>query len=46
MATKREHELADKMIKMLKDYGYSYEEMPEIFRMARGKFKLIKSRKL
>ena len=40
--TPKEHELADRMIQTLLDYGYSYEEMPAIFRMAAEKHKYLK----
>ncbi len=41
MATKKEHEIADKIIKMLKDYGYSYGEMIPVIRLAKEKFILM-----
>ncbi len=41
MATKKEHEIADKIIKMLKDYGYSYDEMIPVIRLAKEKFILM-----
>lgn len=38
MATKKEHEMADEIIKMLKNYGYSYKEMIPVIRLAKEKF--------
>lgn len=35
--------LADKMIKMLKEAGYKYEEMPEVFRLARKIYNEMKT---
>ncbi len=42
MATKKEHEIAEKIIKMLKDAGYSYDEMIQVIRLAREKLRRLK----
>ncbi|WP_299117492.1 hypothetical protein [uncultured Winogradskyella sp.] len=42
MATKKEHEIAEKIIKTLKDAGYSYDEMIPVIRLAREKFRRLK----
>ncbi len=44
MATKKEHELADKIIKMLRDFGYTYDEMTPVIRLAKKKFLLMKNK--
>jgi len=39
------HILANKMIKFLAEQGYTLDEMPPIFRMARNKFEAYKKEK-
>ena len=41
MATKREHEVAERIIAMLKEHGYSYDEMIPVIRLAKEKFKRL-----
>ena len=41
---KTEQLMADNMIQILLDAGYSYEEMPGIFQMAKDKYLLIKQK--
>lgn len=36
-------QLANKLIKMLKDYGYTYDEMPAVFELARKKLEQLKN---
>jgi len=38
----KEEKIANKMIQILRDAGYSYEEMPKIFRMAREMHEQLK----
>lgn len=38
------HQLADKWIKMLKDYGYTYDEMLEVFALAKQKYNALKNK--
>lgn len=39
--SKRDHEQADKIIQTLKDYGYSYDEMIPVIRLAKKKFEAM-----
>ena len=41
MATKKDHEIAEKIIKTLLDYGYSYSEMIPVIRLAKEKYKSL-----